>query len=189
MDEGYANKLSFLDMVSYEAGKMEQYISIMIYSVVGFFLPFVLSHTTQQLIVGSIVNLMIVMAAFHLKKWEAMPLMILPTIGVISAGALFGTFTKYLLYMMPFIWVGNFLLFAGVKKLYVEKKKNYALALPIAAIVKTALLFAVAFIFVSMGLMPSIFLTAMGIVQLVTALIGGIVAFGYLKAREMAVKN
>ena len=183
VENNYMNKWSFLDKVSYEADKAEQIALMIAYSVIAFFMPFILSHSTQQLIVGSIVNMMIIMAAFHLKKFEALPLMIMPTIGVIAAAQLFGTFTIKLLYLMPFIWVGNFLLFAGVKKLFVEKKMNYAIALPISIIMKTALLFGVAFVFVTIGTLPSMFLTAMGIVQIITAAIGGTVAYGIMRAR------
>lgn len=189
MNEEYVSRLSFLDKVSYDTGKIEQYALMITYSLVGFFLPFVLSHSTQQLIVGSIVNMMIVLAAFHLKKWEAMPLMILPTFGVVAAAKLFGTFTWKIMYMMPFIWVGNFLLFAGVKKLYVERKKNFAMALPAATLVKTALLFTVAFVFVSLSLLPELFLKAMSIVQIITALIGGTLAYGIMRGRSLMVKN
>ena len=181
-------KLAFLDKVSYETSYLERNLLIVIYSVIGFILPFILSHSTQQLIVGSIVNMMIILSAFHLKKWEAAPLMILPTIGVISAAQLFGTFTIKLLYMMPFIWVGNFLLFGLIKKLFVEKKVNYVMSLPISIMAKTLLLFSVAFIFVSLGFLPKLFLTAMGIVQIITALIGGILAYGLMKGRTSIIK-
>lgn len=188
-----ANKLSFLDKVSYQTNNIEQISLIIIYSMVGFFLPFVLSHSLQnpiqQIIIGSLVNMIIILSAFHLKKWEAMPLMILPTFGVLAAAKLFGVFTWKLAYMMPFIWVGNFILFALIKKLFVERKMNYTLSLPISIIAKTALLFSVAFIFVQIGALPVIFLTAMGVLQIVTALIGGAAAYGLMKARTVAVKN
>lgn len=188
MDETQnVNKLDFLDKVYYEAKNVEQILLIVIYSVVAFFLPFILSHSTQQLIVGSIVNLMIIFSAFHLKKFQAIPLMIMPTIGVIAASQLFGTFTIKLLYMIPFIWIGNFLLFAAIKKLFIDKKMNYVIALPVSIMLKTALLFSVAFIFVSLGLLPALFLTAMGIVQIITALIGGTIAYGLMRARIVSI--
>ena len=187
--EEYESKLAFLDKVSYETKKVEQ-ISLMIaYSTIAFFMPFVLSHSSQQLIVGSIVNMMIIFSAFHLKKFEALPLMVMPTIGVIAAAQLFGTFTIKLLYLMPFIWVGNFILFACVKKLFVQQKMNFALALPISVMLKTALLFSVAFVFVKLGFLPVIFLTAMGIVQIITGLIGGTIAYSLMKGRSFIVKS
>jgi hypothetical protein len=183
--DGYKSNLSFLDNVLFDTTNFERLGSIVIYSLIGFFLPFFLSHLYQQIIVGSIINMMIILSAFHLKKWEAMPLMLLPSLGVITAGVLFGSFTLSLIYIMPFIWIGNFVLFAGVKKFYIEKKMNYSFSLPIAAIAKAALLFVAAFVLVRFGVIPAAFLIAMGLIQILTALIGGTLAFGFMKARKM----
>ncbi|KKR00996.1 MAG: hypothetical protein UT26_C0037G0021, partial [Microgenomates group bacterium GW2011_GWC1_39_12] len=83
----------------------------------------------------------------------------------------FGPFTIYLVYFLPFIWVGNYLL------MYVAKSSSFL----VAALAKSLFLFLIAYIFVSLHIVPKIFLTAMGILQLVTALVGGIAAIGISK--------
>jgi hypothetical protein len=70
--------------------------------------------------------------------------------------------------MMPAIWAGNILL------MYLAKRITHkALAVFVGSIAKAARLFFIAYILVSAQVLPPIFLKAMGILQLATALIGG----------------
>jgi hypothetical protein len=48
----------------------------------------------------------------------------------------------------------------------------------IGSSVKAGFLFLAAFVLFKLGLVPVVFLTAMGVIQLVTALGGGVLAFG-----------
>lgn len=184
MMEGY--KTGFMDKVVYDTTNMERNISLVIYSVIGFFIPFMLQH--PQFLVGSAVNMVLVLAAFHLKKWAVIPFCVLPTFGVLAAGILFGPFTTFLIYMMPVIWIGNWLLVAFVKKLYVDMGVNYLVSLSLSILVKTSLLFITAFMFVKMQILPVPFLTAMGVFQIYTALIGGSAAYGVMKTRKYFLK-
>ena len=49
---------------------------------------------------------------------------------------------------------------------------------------KATFLFLSALLLVTLELIPAMFLTAMGILQLVTALVGGVIAVGIIKGRE-----
>jgi len=156
-------------------------------SMVGFFLPFVLGH--PQILVGIIVNAMLIVGATYLKGHKILPLILLPSLGVLTAGVIFGTYTVFLLYLIPFIWLGNAIYvyvykYANATK---HKLKNNFLGIGIASILKAGFLFGVTFILVSLAIVPPMFLTAMGVLQLVTALIGGVVAVGIVKAREAIV--
>ena len=87
--------------------------------------------------------------------------------------------------MIPFIWIGNAILIYSFKALNLNKKLNKWITLIIGSIAKAAFLFAIAYLLVSLKIIPVIFLTAMGIFQLYTAILGGIIAFGfqYLKKK------
>ena len=140
---------------------------LVLYSSICFFLPFFLHHS--QWLTGTIVNTALVLSALRLKK--VLPIIILPSLGVLCAGLLFGTLTTYLLYLIPFIWIGNALLVYFVKR--INKKM---LSLPVASIIKSLFLFSAAFILVKLTFIPAVFLVAMGPIQLLTALSGGSLA-------------
>lgn len=167
--------MQFLNKQEYSFSNLRENIELTIYSFLAFFIPFFLHQ--NQLFVGIIVNMTLVLAAINLKSWKILPLIVLPSAAVLSRGLLFGSLTPFLLYMMPFIWIGNILLIIFIKKLYVENKFNRFLSLVIGAISKAGFLFMVAFLFVNINLLPVLFLTSMGIVQLYTAIAGGLLAF------------
>jgi hypothetical protein len=155
--------------------------------MIGFFLPFVLGH--PQILVGIVVNAMLIVGATYLKGHKLLPLILLPSLGVLTAGVLFGTYTVFLLYLIPFIWIGNAIYVYTYKHFNIAKYKlkNNVLGIGIASLLKAGFLFGATFLLVQFAIVPSIFLTAMGVLQLTTALIGGIVAVGIVKARERIV--
>ncbi len=157
----------------YDFTKTHEVIEIVIYSFIGFFLPLMIGH--PQIIVGSLVNALIVISALHHKGLRPLSLFILPSIGAITRGILFGPFTIFLIYMAPFIWISNFLIWITIKKLYLMDRKNYLFSLVIASIVKASFLFISAFILYSFGFIPKMFLIAMGPTQLLTAVMGGLI--------------
>ena len=61
---------------------------------------------------------------------------------------------------------------------------NYFLTLALASIGKAGLLYAAAFMLFSANFIPAIFLSAMGIMQLITAVLGGFVVYVELKAEK-----
>ena len=179
----YINKL--LDLQIYKFNNKQQYTEIIIYSFVCFFLPLFIGH--PQIVVGITVNTLLIMSALNMQNYKLLPVIILPSLGALSRGILFGPFTIYLVYLIPFIWVGNFMLVLLFKYLYLNKKLNYFVTLFSAAFLKALFLFTVAFILFKLNIIPVIFLTAMGIMQFVTAFSAGFFAFGLSKMQKLVV--
>lgn len=151
-----------------------QHLEMFVYSLIGFFIPFIISH--PQIVVGITVNTMLILAALNIKNYKLLPIITLPSIGVLTKGLIFGQFTIFLLYMIPFIWIGNTILVYCIKLFKLKLKLNYWPALIISAMFKTGFLFSTAFILFKLNLIPVMFLTAFGIMQIITALSGGIAA-------------
>ena len=182
MEYSYAKKVYYNNV--YDIKNIEENIQMIMYSVIGFFLPFMLGH--PQILVGTIVNAMLILGATYLRGHKMLPLILLPSLGVMTAGVIFGTYTLYLLYLIPLIWVGNALYVYTYKYFNMKEKrfKNNMLGVGVASVLKAALLFGVTFLLVQLSVLPAMFLTAMGILQITTAALGGIVAVGLIKARE-----
>ena len=117
-------------------------------------------------------------ANYYLRK------IIAPSLGVLSRGLIFGGFTIFLVYMIPFIWIGNAVLVYTFKWLKLRLKMNYFLTLAIGAGVKSGFLFLSALLLYKLGLVPVVFLTAMGVMQLITAVSGGIAAYGFQAVKK-----
>ena len=166
----------------YQLSYKQELIELFIYSLLSFFIPFILSH--PQLLVGTIVNSALVLAALNLRGIRLLPVIMLPSLAVLSSGLIFGQFTYYLLYLIPAIWLRNSLLVWSFKHFKLEKGLNYGFSLVIGAILKSLFLFAVAYLLYFLHIIPVIFLAAMGLIQLTTALSGGIVAFVVHKAKK-----
>jgi len=168
----------------YDIKNIEENIQLVILSAIGFFLSFILGH--PQILVGVLVNAMLIIGATYLKGHKLLPLILLPSLGVLTAGVIFGTYTIFLLYMIPLIWVGNAIYVYVYKHFNMNQNrlKNNFFGIGVASIVKAAFLFGFAFLLVQLSILPAVFLTAMGVLQLVTALIGGVVAIGIVKGRE-----
>ena len=66
----------------------------------------------------------------------------------------------------------------AIKEFNLRRKINNLISLGIGAAIKTLFLFSAAFILVNVNILPAIFLTAMGLMQLYTAIAGGLLAFG-----------
>jgi hypothetical protein len=97
-----------------------------------------------------------------MKKNLLLPLIMLPSLGVLARGAVFGPFTMFLVYMMPVIWLANALLVRGIRYFSATRSWNVLVALCISVAMKCALLFGIAWALVSLGVLPNIFLTTMG---------------------------
>jgi hypothetical protein len=141
------------------------------YLLLLLFVPIIFGHSQglpNQLFIGSAVNFLLALAAFRMSSmWKILPIVVVPTIGAYVSGIVFGSATNFLLYFIPAIWLGNYV--------YVRmlKQNGKAVGVAYASLVKSALLFAVALVLVYAAVVPSLFLVAMGPLQLVTALIGG----------------
>jgi len=182
MEYEYVKKLYYNSI--YNIKNIEENIQMVLLSMIGFFLPFVLGH--PQILVGIIVNAMLIVGATYLKGHKLLPLIVLPSLGVLTAGIIFGTYTIFLLYLIPFIWIGNAIYVYMYKYFNLTKNglKNNFLGIGVASIIKAGFLLGMTFLLVQFAIIPSVFLTAMGIIQLFTALIGGVIAVSIVKLRE-----
>jgi hypothetical protein len=156
-----------------------QWAEALLYSSFCFILPFVLSHSSQQLLLGMLVNAAIIVAAARLEWKRLLPVIAFPVLGVLSAGALFGSITVSLLLLVPFIWAGNLLLAFAFKRF---AGKNFAFRAFAGAILKSGFIGLPAFALFSLSLIPSALLVPMGALQFVTAICGSGIAFLLFKA-------
>lgn len=164
----------------YDTSRTIEIVEYLSLALIGIFIPFLLQH--PQLLVGSVVNFVLIMAAINVKGWgKIISLIVLPSISALLGTYLFGPFKVFLLYMIPFIWIGNAVLVFVFKWLFVQKRFNYAITLPIAAVLKAGFLYCMALVLIEVSVIPAaaapVFAQGMGIVQLGTALIGGLMAF------------
>lgn len=174
--------MEFLNKQDYGLSYMKENIEMVVYSVLCFFVPLFIGH--PQIVVGVAVNASLVLAAFNLRKYKLLPVILLPSLGVLSRGLIFGPFTVYLIYMIPFIWIGNYLLVHAIKRFHLFKRKNRYLSIGLGIAAKVLFLFAAAYVLVNLGVLPAMFLTAMGAIQLYTAVAGSAVALGAQKIKK-----
>jgi len=178
----YAQVSDSLFRQEFPLSRAQEYVEMAIYSIIAFSLPFIIGH--EQLLVGSVVNCALVLAALNLKGARLLPVIILPSIGAYLAGMVFGVASSALLYMVPFIWAANAVLVLGIKYFVLDKRTNRVAALGIGATAKAAFLFMSALALLSFGLVPAAFLAAMGIFQLATALAGGAAALALQEGKR-----
>ena len=146
-------------------------------SVSSFVIPFVLGNS--QFVTGLLVNTALFASVALLPKKFFWPIIVLPSLGVLSRGLVFGPLTPFLFYFLPFIWLGNLGLVMVFKK--TSSRLGYSLGVLLASLAKFLLLFAFANLMFRFNLVPRLFLTAMGINQLITACLGGFLVLPILQ--------
>ncbi|MFA5412460.1 MAG: hypothetical protein WC350_03905 [Candidatus Micrarchaeia archaeon] len=169
-----------LDARIFRLGEKVEYAEFLVLCFLSFMIPVLLGH--PQLLVGIVVNAFLVLAALNMDAKKVIPLALIPCMGAIARGVLFGPFTFALVYMVPFIWAGNMVLIYAMKYLVAGKGMNYLISLGAGSLLKAGLLFGAAYVLLQFSLVPALFLEAMGVVQLITAVAGGILAFVLWKA-------
>lgn len=149
---------------------------LMYYSLLfcSFFVPFFVQG--PQFLTGTVVNTFLFLFVSQFPSKKTFPIVVLPSVAAVLNGVLFGKFTIFLLYFLPFIWMGNYILTKSFT--YFSKKNSFFVSVLISSLLKFSVLFIIANIFTSMKIVPSAFLQSMGLIQLYTALIGGILALG-----------
>lgn len=165
---------------------VEYAMHLFLYSFSAFLIPLLIGH--PQILVGILVNSALILCALFLDFKGTLPVIMLPSLAVLSRGLIFGPFTIFLVYMVPFIWLGNAILVYSMKYLFCNKKISYFISLGVGSVLKTAFLFTSAYVLYSLNLIPAALLVPMGMMQLTTAVIGGILSFGAMKARNAAAK-
>jgi hypothetical protein len=142
-------------------------------ALLSFAIPFFLSGS--QLITGTIVNMLLFSSAIFLPRKLFLPIIVFPSLGALSRGLLFGPLNPFLVYFLPFIWLGNLTLVSVFKKTHF--RLGYWRAVFLASLAKLIILYLFAHLFFRLALVPAVFLTIMGINQLITACLGGFFAF------------
>ena len=150
--------------------------------------------SNSQYIIGSIVNTALVVTALNLKgRVKIFGVVTMPSIATILGGYVFGTSSTLLVWMIPAIWLGNFALVYLIKKIKVDMDKNYFLAALAGVLVKVAIIFLVFNILRVFGIFPAKMVDnlqmAMGLTQLITATIGGLIGFGIYKFETRKTKE
>ncbi|MCX6730913.1 MAG: hypothetical protein NTZ55_03625 [Candidatus Roizmanbacteria bacterium] len=139
----------------------------------SFLIPFFISG--PQLLTGAIVNTLLFLYVSKIKSKNTLPIVVLPSIGALLNGLLFGKFTVFLLYFLPFIWISNYILMQSFT--YLSKKNSPPISIVGSALLKCGFLFCIAYALTITKIVPMIFLQLMGLFQLYTALAGGMLAF------------
>jgi hypothetical protein len=162
-------------------------VEFLLYSFVAFAVPFCLAQ--PQLVVGSIVNAALILAALNLKNYKILPIILLPSFAVLTRGLIFGPFTYLLVFTMPFIWIGNLMLVYSIKYFYTTKKMNRYLVIALSIALKVAFLYTTALILIRLGILPKVFAISMGVFQLYTAIIGTVIAISIQSVRSRLNKE
>ena len=150
--------------------------------------------TKSQLIVGSIVNVALILTALNLKgPAKILGVVTMPSVSTILSGYVFKTASPYMAYMIPAIWIGNFLLIYSYKLLFVSKNKNYILASIVGIALKVAVIFGVFSILKLFGIFPEKLISnlqvAMSTTQLITATIGAVITYIIYIVEKKAIKE
>ena len=135
----------------------------------------------QQLIIGSIVNMSLILTALYTKGTvKTFAIATLPSVSTILGGLLFGSMTLYSKTMIPAIWLGNFAFIFLYKFLFVHKRINYPVSAIIAIITKVAIIYLgftiMTFTMTVPDMVKETLNTSMGLTQLITATSGSILA-------------
>ena len=147
----------------------------------------------SQIIVGSIVNTALIITALNLKGWSKTVFVVtMPSVSTILSGYVFKSASPLMTYMIPAIWVGNFLLVFSYKYIVALKEKNYFLGALVGIISKIIVIFGFFMILKAFGVFPEKVAVnlqkAMGLIQLITASIGSIIAFVIYKLETKSEK-
>ncbi len=136
----------------------------------------------SQFIVGSIVNTFLVITALNLKGWnKTLFVVTMPSISTILSGYVFKSASVYMVWMIPAIWIGNFLLVLAFKYIMIAKNKPYFLSAIVGIVLKVAVIFGAFLVLKAFNVFPEKLVNnlqnAMSLIQLVTATIGCTIAF------------
>lgn len=138
--------------------------------------------SNSQIIVGTIVNIALIISALNLKDWKKILFIItMPSISTILSGYVFKSASVFMVWMIPAIWLGNFALIFAFKYITLFKKNYFFLSAIVGIAFKVAIIFG-AFMLLNLfnvfpGKIVSNLQNAMSIVQLITASIGSIFAY------------
>lgn len=148
----------------------------------------------QQIVVGTIVNIALIMTALYTKgSIKTIFIATLPSMSNILGGFLFTPITLYAKLMIPAIILGNFAFIFIYKAMYVNKKTNYIASAVLAIVVKVAIIYAGFSIMNAAMSLPTMVQTtlntSMGITQLITATCGSVLAMLIMSSVKICSKK
>jgi len=183
----FANERARWEDVIASAWHVEARITLLetsLYSALAFLLPLALA-SQPQLVLGTLVNFLLFAGAFYIRgPLQLLPLVVLPSLGALTAGALFGGLTPLLLLFAPAIWAGNAALVMVTKYARYSRKWNYDFSVGAAIALKVAVIGGSALALYSLGVVPFAFLLAMSGMQLATATIAAVLFWPVFKMRS-----
>jgi len=135
---------------------------------------------SPQLLVGSIVNFVLFYSAKRFGFKKSLPSILFPSLVAYSSSVLFGGATYFLIFFVPIIFMGN-----SIYVLLSRYVKGGVLSVFLASVCKGLLLYIFAFVFVREFGLPEVFLSSMGIMQLVTGVVGGSVGLLFSKSIDL----
>lgn len=200
-------KESVLNKTMYDFSKKADLIQAIIIGLIAFLVPTFLAQlinaifgtqsifaTNSQIIVGSIVNSALIFSAINVKGWKKIiGVVTMPSISTILSGYVFKSASVYMVYMIPAIWVGNFVLIYAYKLIMLEKNKNYFLAGVVGIIAKVLVIFGYFEILNLFNIFPDKLVAnlqkAMGLTQLITASIGMLIIFIVYQLEKKKLKD
>lgn len=156
---------------------LNEKLQLSVVYILAFTVPFIFKQ--PQLLIGSIINFILIFSISKYGLKKVLPILFLPSLASFLNGVLFGVFTPYLLYLIPFIVLSNLILVLTVK--YIKIKY---LNIVIASLLKACFLFSAAYVLFNTVHIPELFLTTMGFIQLYTALIGGTLASLFITSKQ-----
>lgn len=150
--------------------------------------------SNSQLIVGSIVNVALIITALNLNgPLKILGVVTMPSVSTILSGYVFKTASPYMAYMIPAIWIGNFLLIYTYKLLVVSKNKNYILASIVGIALKVAVIFGGFSILKACNIFPNKLVAnlqvAMSTTQLITATVGAVITYIVYITEKKTIKE
>ena len=196
-----------LDRTVYNFSKKADIIQAIILGLLAFLVPTFLAQlittifgaqsvitANSQIIVGSIVNAALVLAAINIKGWKKIiGIVTMPSISTILSGYVFQAASVYMVYMIPAIWIGNFVLIYAFKFFMLGKKQNYFVAGIVGIIAKVLVIFGWFELLNLFSVFPSQLVnnlqTAMGLTQLITATIGTLIVFIIYQVERKKLAN
>lgn len=183
----------------YNLSKVGNIVQLLIISICMFLIPLVVPTmldavfgaesviaTNSQYVVGALVNTALITAALAVKGWKnIIALVTVPSISALTSGLVLNISSIFTVYMIPAIWLGNLAIIYAIKYLYVKKNVNYIASAGLGIIVKAGLIFGGFNVLTLLVQMPApvqaALSTAMGINQVITAIIGSALAYGTVK--------
>ncbi|MEM4272325.1 MAG: hypothetical protein QXH30_01940 [Candidatus Bilamarchaeaceae archaeon] len=164
-----------LEKCGFELDERREAVEVAALSFFAFSIPFLFPG--PQLLTGIAVNAFLAAAALRVRGWKLLPVILLPSMGALANCFVFGPLTIFLIYLIPFIWMGNFLFVYGIKHFALGRGTGFWWAGAVSAVAKSIAIFIPAYALFSVGVLPQAMLFPMGPMQLVTAA-GGVAIVG-----------